>query len=96
MNVALAIIGPADGAGTHQIPSMRKLSALRKGECGIVCSITAEPRLAKRLADMGFVGGSRVDMVRPGRPCLVRVNGTRVGLGRGSQEHVLVDSPHAE
>ena len=75
------------------VPQTRLLSEMRSGETAVILGVTAEPRLAKRLADMGFVGGSRVDMIRTGRPCLVRVNGTRVGLGRGYQNLVLVDAP---
>jgi len=69
------------------------LSLLGSGEAGFVCRVTIEPRLAKRLADLGFIAGARVEMIRPGRPCIVRINGTRVGLGRGFQERVFVDLP---
>jgi Fe2+ transport system protein FeoA len=45
---------------------------------------------AKRLADMGFVTGVRVEMVRIGEPCIVRLNGTLVGLGVAHQRVIRV------
>ncbi len=69
----------------------RPLHGLRSGEAAFICDVQIDPRMGKRLADLGFIGGARIEMIRPGRPCLVRINGTRVGLGWGYQERVFVD-----
>ena len=78
-----------DGRGLP-LDSDRPLTSLRAGELGVLCEVKTEARTAKRLADLGFIGGARVEMIRPGRPCVVRINGTRVGLGRSLQERILV------
>jgi Fe2+ transport system protein FeoA len=73
--------------------SARRLFNLRRGESSCVRGIEADTHMAKRLADLGFIGGARVEMLRPGKPCLVRVNGSNVGLGWGHQARIVVDEP---
>ena len=69
-----------------------RLSAMKSGESATVVSIAASQASAKRLADMGFVCGTVVEMLRPGRPCLVRIGATCVGLGIDHQRSILVQS----
>ena len=57
----------------------------------MVVGIRADAASAKRLADIGFVPGTRVEMVRRGSPCIVRVNGTGVGLGAAHQRSILLN-----
>lgn len=59
--------------------------ALGSGDVAIVDRITASEHAAKRLADLGFVRGARLEMVRAGIPCIVRVSGICVGLGQAHQ-----------
>ena len=68
------------------------LEALGSGEVAFVDRITASAGAAKRLADMGFVRGARLEMVRPGVPCIVRVGGTCVGLGHDHQLSIRLGS----
>jgi len=67
-----------------------RLSSLKTGEAAAVVSIKATQTAAKRLADMGFVRGAVVEMIRPGKPCLVRISGTCVGLGVEHQRNIVV------
>ena len=67
-----------------------RLSALRAGETVAIVSIAASQASAKRLADMGFVRGALVEMIRPGRPCLVRIGATCIGLGAEYQRSIGV------
>lgn len=60
------------------------------GEKVIVAGVAVSQNEAKRLADMGFVTGVRVEMVRTGEPCIVRLNGTLVGLGVANQRVIRV------
>lgn len=69
----------------------RHLSGLVSGDVARVAGVEAAQTAAKRLADMGFVRGAVVEMVRPGKPCLVRIGGTYVGLGLENQNSVLVE-----
>lgn len=66
------------------------LSSLQRGQLGTIVAIHESGTASKRLADMGFVRGAKVEMVRPGRPCLVRVGGLCVGLGTMHQESITL------
>ena len=70
-----------------------RLSGLTMGETAAIVSIAATQTAAKRLADMGFVRGAVVEMIRPGKPCLVRISGTCVGLGVEHQRNIVVHRP---
>jgi Fe2+ transport system protein FeoA len=67
-----------------------RLSSLRTGEAAAIVSIAASQASAKRLADMGFVRGALVEMIRTGKPCLVRIGSTCVGLGADHQRSIGV------
>lgn len=58
---------------------------LRAGDCGIVEGLEGPQVSSKRLADLGFIPGVEITMVRPGAPCIVRIGGRCVGLGRDHQ-----------
>lgn len=68
----------------------QSLQSLKAGDVGVVDRITATRGAAKRLADMGFIHGARLEMVRPGAPCIVGLNGVRVGLGQDHQASIVV------
>jgi Fe2+ transport system protein FeoA len=65
--------------------------SLKAGRSSVIVGIAAEHLSAKRLADMGFVTGASVKMVRRGNPCIVGIGGTFVGLGAANQSCVLVE-----
>lgn len=79
---------------TTQFDSLLKQSVatLKAGRSGRVVGIHAEHLSAKRLADMGFITGAKVRMIRRGNPCIVGIGGTFVGLGVANQKCVLVDA----
>ncbi len=70
--------------------SLETLSALNVGDVATIAEIDASQDMAKRLADIGFVRDARVEMLRPGTPCLVRIGPTCVGLGRANQRCILL------
>lgn len=70
-----------------------KLPTLKSGDQATVASIGGPESAAKRLADMGFIRGAEVTMVRPGMPCIVRIDGRCVGLGAGHQESIALLVP---
>ena len=67
-----------------------RLSCLKTGEAAAIVSVAASRAAAKRLADMGFVRGATVEMIRTGKPCLVRIGSTCVGLGADHQRSIGV------
>ena len=66
------------------------LPNLRPGELRTIALISGSQLAAKRLADMGFVRGASVTMVRPGEPCIVRIDDRYVGLGGAHQKSILL------
>ena len=70
---------------------MPSLADLFSGDVARVARVEESQSTSKRLADIGFVRGAVVEMVRPGRPCLVRVGGTYVGLGIENQQSVGIE-----
>lgn len=63
--------------------AMPQLSA---GETATIASVRATRGAAKRLADMGLIRGAKLEMVKPGLPCIVRVGGVSVGIGGALQQ----------
>lgn len=70
--------------------AVARVCDLRAGETGTVVGIEDDAREAKRLADLGFARGSDVEMLRTGKPCLVRTGGTFVGLGERLQRAIRI------
>jgi Fe2+ transport system protein FeoA len=66
-------------------PNVQSLSA---GDVRTVASVRRGGPAVKRLADMGFVRGARLEMIRPGEPCIVQLDGSRVALGSGFQASI--------
>lgn len=65
-----------------------RLPQLHQGEKGTIEAIHEQGSLAKRLADMGFVRGVEITMVKPGSPCIVSIEGRNVGLGAAGQRRI--------
>lgn len=51
------------------------LRALKAGDTGRVERVTAQGSLVRRLREMGLHDGAEVRMVRPGSPCIIRLDG---------------------
>ncbi len=76
------------------------LSALRPGESGIVVGVGSPgvvTPLERRLIELGFVNGERVEILaeaRPGRdPFVVRVGQTTLALRRREVQAVWIEVP---
>ena len=78
------------GVVMHGTAVDERLSDMKTGDAATIVSIVASQASAKRLADMGFVRGAVVEMIRPGRPCMVRIGATCVGLGVDHQRSIIV------
>jgi len=71
------------------------LPQLQTGSCGTIEAISEHGGLAKRLADLGFVRGAEVTMVKRGSPCIVSIQGRCIGLGAAGQRHIRLRSSPA-
>ncbi|MCO6435992.1 MAG: ferrous iron transport protein A [Phycisphaerae bacterium] len=66
------------------------LASLESGETVRIESIDCGYLHCKRLADLGFTQGMELTMVRAGCPCIVRLDGRCVGLGRRHQACIRI------
>ena len=62
------------------------LNLLRRGQSADVGRIDGQPDHVHRLGELGFRGGSRVEMFRPGNPCILRIAGNKVCI---RSDHLL-------
>jgi len=67
----------------------RPMSRLHSGEVANVCCVGGG-HTARRLAEIGFVPGATVEMLRRGDPCIVRLEHARLSLGGALQGDVMV------
>ena len=84
------VLGLFDSAIWIDATLQRALENLKAGDVAVVDRIATANGASKRLADMGFIRGARLEMVRPGAPCIVRLNSLCVGLGLAYQTSILV------
>lgn len=66
------------------------LEFVQAGEWAEIEQVTGEPLWVSRLAELGLRAGSRLQVVRPGSPCLVQVGGSRLSVRGESATHILV------
>jgi len=85
-------IGAMETVGVYDAELAPRLGQLRSGDVATVGGLDSSQLAAKRLADLGFIPGVQIEMLRPGRPCLVRVNGSCLGLGRSHQESIVLSA----
>jgi len=81
------------------------LTMLRAGETGIIVSVSSNPgekgwkhgggyRCARRLMDMGLTPGTKIEVSKSAPfhgPIEVIVRGSRLALGRGMAERIIVE-----
>ena len=68
------------------------LSMLPEGAEATIVRFQGGPGLVQKLADMGFVPGTRVKVIKNQRngPMMVWVRGVTLGIGRGIASRIMV------
>ena len=56
------------------------LEGLRSGAWAEVAEVGGEPAWVARLAELGIRAGSRLQVLQPGSPCLLRIGTARLSL----------------
>ena len=75
---------------------MIPLAMLRDGDAGRIVAIHGGRGLLRRLAELGFVKGEKVKVLRSGPgPILVLVKGARIALGHGIAMKIFVSEDPA-
>jgi ferrous iron transport protein A len=66
------------------------LSHLRVGQAGRVGEVLGTAEVVHRLREMGLYDGAQVQMIRPGSPCIIRLQGHRLGFRMDDIVRVMV------
>ena len=66
------------------------LETLAPGDWAEVAEVRGDPGLVGRLAEMGVRIGSRLQVLQPGSPCLLRVAGARLSVRADLAMQILV------
>jgi ferrous iron transport protein A len=68
------------------------LSMLPEGSEAVIVGFQGGPGMVQKLADMGFVPGTRIKVVKNQRngPMMVWVRGVTLGIGRGVATRIIV------
>jgi len=82
---------PIHPSPTNVIDRTIPLSQLPAGRAAVVSRILGQPDHVHRLAEFGLRGGTRIEMFRPGNPCIIRLGATKVCLRADDLFCVLVE-----
>jgi len=77
-----------------QNPTATTLDSLAPGRTALVLDVVGEDRLSKRLSDLGFWSGTRIEVIRRapfGDPTQYRLQGYRIALRRAEAQRVVVE-----
>jgi ferrous iron transport protein A len=66
------------------------ITALRRGEVAEIAQLVGAPEHIRRLEELGLRGGTRLEMVRAGSPCIIRIAGTTLCVRDDELLRVLV------
>ncbi len=67
------------------------LSSLQAGQSAFVSRITGRADHVHRLEEFGLRGGTRIQMFRPGNPCILRLAAGKVGLRTDTLLNLFVE-----
>ena len=66
------------------------LDMIGPGEWAEVEEVSGQETWVGRLAELGIRQGCRLQVVQPGKPCLLNVGGCKLCLRSGESSHILV------
>ena len=75
----------------HSPATVIPLKHLLTGQSARISRIIGHPDHVHRLEEFGLRGGTKIEMFRPGNPCIVRLSGSKVCLRADDLLHVLVE-----
>jgi len=71
------------------------LNRLQPGQSASVSRIVGRPDHVHRLEEFGLLGGTKIQMFRPGNPCIIRMAGNKICLRADEMLDILVLPAHA-
>ena len=72
------------------MPELVPLTVLRCGQIAEIGQLLGAPEQVRRLEELGLRTGARLEMVRSGSPCIVRVDGSKLCFRDDDSLRVLV------
>ena len=66
------------------------LSALACGQVAEVRELVGAPERVRRLEELGLRAGARIEIVRGGSPCIIRLGGSKLCVREDEQVRVFV------
>ncbi len=72
------------------MPDLVPLSVLRSGQIGEIGQLVGAPDQVRRLEELGLRTGARLEMIRCGAPCIIRVDGSKLCFRNDDSLRVLV------
>ncbi len=73
-----------------QVDPLVPLERLAVGQWARISHVVGQPDHVHRLEELGLRCGTRVQMFRPGNPCIIRMAGNKVCIRADRQLNVLV------
>lgn len=73
-----------------QGPPLVPIRKLTPGQTARIARLVGPPEDVHRLEELGLRQGTTIQMFRPGNPCILRLEGSKVCLRAGKQIEVLV------
>jgi len=76
-----------------QSSNVMRLSRLKEGQTGKVYSIQGGFGIRNRMFELGLIKGQKIRVIRNSGwgPVMVEVKGTRIGIGRGASDKILIE-----
>ena len=75
---------------THPTHELIPLQHLRRGQSAEVVQVLGRPEQVHRLQELGLRGGTHVQMVQPGSPCIIKLSGHSLCFRAAELLRVLV------
>ena len=72
---------------------MSSLAEMNPGECAVICELVSDGRIRRRLQDIGFIPGTRIECVQKsplGDPIAYAVRGAVIALRREDSSTIYV------
>jgi ferrous iron transport protein A len=66
------------------------IAHLKRGDVAEVSQVLGSPEHVRRLEELGLRGGARLEVLRGGSPCIVRIDGTTLCFRHDELVRVLV------
>lgn len=66
------------------------LHILNPGERASIDQLLGPPAEVQRLEELGLRVGRTIEMIQPGTPCIVRLEGAKLCVRHGQDCHILV------